>query len=189
MLVHDVFPHPCSHPHVCFLFFSFFLQAICDDAGTKTTLVHYIDVDYECNNHAVAEGYPMTTTPSCAWDNSFGLSAYGKASCGSASEGYMALPGVAPQLGGAYTVPGLEVWKPEEAAAGVVDAAPGPEVAPDAAAPPADVPAPAAGKAAPADAKEASTKEAPAAGTIGGPAAQKNGPPPGSTAASKRKHA
>jgi len=165
------------------------LKAICDDAGTKATLVHYIDVDYECNNHAVAEGYPMTMTPSCAWDNSFGLSAYGKTVCGSASEGYMAIPGVAPQLGGAYTVPGLEVWKPEEAAAGVVDAAADPEVSPDAAAPPADVPAPAAGKAAPADAKETSTKEAPAAGTIGGPAAQKNGPPPGSTAASKRKHA
>jgi len=163
------------------------LKAICDESGSKATLVHYIDVDYECNNHAVAEGYPMTMTPSCAWDNGFGLSAYGKASCGSASEGYQAIPGVAPQLGGAYTVPDLETWKPEEAAAGVVDAAPGPEVAPDAPAPPADMPAPPAGKAAPA--APAESKEAPAAGTIGGPAAQKNGPPPGSTAASKRKHA
>ena len=147
-------------------------------------MVHYIDVDYECNNHAVAEGYPMTMTPSCAWDNGYGLSAYGKASCGSASEGYQAVPGVAPQLGGAYAVADLETWKPEEAAAGVETPAAGPEVPPSAAAPA----APAAPAAAAAPLKE-SSKEAPETGTVGGPAAQKNGPPPGSTAASKRKHA
>jgi len=158
------------------------LKAICDGTS-KATLVHYIDVDYECNNHAVAEGYPMTMTPSCAWDNSYGLSAYGKAICGAPSEGYMAVPHVAPQLGGAYVIPDLEVWKPEEASTAESMVAPAAGSAPEIT------------KVAAPEVKEApEAPEAPASSSkettevVGGPMAQKNGPPPGSVK-STRKHA
>lgn len=144
------------------------LKGICDGT-TKATLVHYIDVDYECNNHAVAEGYPMTVSSSCAWDNSYGLSAYGKSICGTPSEGYMAVPGVAPQLGGAYVIPDLEVWKPEEAANGEPMESPVPEVKEEIIVAPV----------APEDEEQlASQQEASTA--QGGPMSQKNGPPPGS---------
>jgi hypothetical protein len=140
------------------------LKAICDGT-TKATLVHYIDVDYECNNHAVAEGYPMTVSASCAWDNSYGLSAYGKAICGSPSEGYMAEVGVAPQMGGAYVIPDLEVWKPEEAASGE----------------PMEGPAEPEAKEEIIVAPVAPEDQAQESGEVqGGPMAQKNGPPPGS---------
>ena len=35
------------------------MKGICDTANKKATLVHYIDVDYECNTHAVADGCPF----------------------------------------------------------------------------------------------------------------------------------
>ena len=154
------------------------VKAVCDTATKKATLTHYIDVDYECNSHAIAEGYPMITSTACAWDNSFGLSAYGKASCGAPTEGYMAVPGVAPQLGGAYVIPDLEVWKPES-----------PEVQDSSATGPAgpEEPEKEAEKeqkkedAAPAPAEEEKTEKM----TFGGPAAQKNGPPPGSVKSRK----
>ena len=146
------------------------IKGICDGT-TKATLVHYIDVDYECNNHAVAEGYPMTVSSSCAWDNSYGLSAYGKAICGTPSEGYMAVAGVAPQLGGAYVIPDLEVWKPEEAANGEPMESPAPEVKEEIIVAPV----------APEDEEQlASQKETSTDAAQGGPMAQKNGPPPGS---------
>jgi hypothetical protein len=164
------------------------LKAICDGTS-KATLVHYIDVDYECNNHAVAEGYPMTMTPSCAWDNSYGLSAYGKATCGAPTEGYMAVPHVAPQLGGAYVIPDLEIWKPETASTATSMEAPAAGSAPEITketAPEAkeEVAAPEAKEevAAPASSSKDTTA------VVGGPMAQKNGPPPGSVKTA-RKHA
>ena len=162
------------------------LKAICDGTS-KATLVHYIDVDYECNNHAVAEGYPMTMTPSCAWDNSYGLSAYGKATCGAPTEGYMAVPHVAPQLGGAYVIPDLEVWKPESASTAESMEAPAagsaPEMTKEAAPEAKEAPEAPEAPVSPASSSKDTTTE-----VVGGPMAQKNGPPPGSTKTA-RKHA
>ena len=95
----------------------------------------------------------------------------------------MAVPHVAPQLGGAYVIPDLEIWKPEEASTAESMEAPAagsaPEIATKEATPEAESPAQPVSPA-------ASSKET--TEVVGGPMAQKNGPPPGSTKTA-RKHA
>jgi hypothetical protein len=93
----------------------------------------------------------------------------------------MAVPGVAPQLGGAYVIPDLEVWKPDapEAQDPSATGPAGPEE-PEKEAEKEQKKVDAAAAPAPAEEEEKTEKM-----TFGGPAAQKNGPPPGSVKSRK----